>query len=321
MTRPEQLSDPELARTSHDALDAAPSLKVERDHDITPVEVQLPPPSPTPKSIPGYQRVLTPHGTERVIRTAPWYVHVLAAMTDGLVTAILGICLFYEKFRSAFAEGLALVILAGIAGVRVAQGVSQLRNAATAIPATAGPAMFLFAFISQARGLAEIVRASAVMTSVALVGSVTLPSCSAEGTGGPALVPLLGTLAMLAVLVMLAAVVHRSAGRARSWWDRFSLAELGLTACCILPLVGFACATVREIPVDLAPGAPSRAPCEARRSRCNGRVPEVCEENPESHVTRWHPMTQAGDDGSPAPCATRCAAPDGGMAHCEGVSL
>lgn len=102
---------------------------------------------PATPSSPNHLRALTPHGTAKVIERAPWYVTVCALVIDLVVSGGLLLLLNGGKLRTAFAEGAALVILAGIAGVRVADYVRAFFKGGN--PTHAGPAMLLFAVGSQ----------------------------------------------------------------------------------------------------------------------------------------------------------------------------
>ena len=102
---------------------------------------------PAAPSLAGHVRALTPHGTAKVIERAPWYVTVCALVIDLVVSGGLLLLLNGGKLRTAFAEGAALVILAGIAGVRVADYVRAFLKGGN--PTHAGPAMIAFAVGSQ----------------------------------------------------------------------------------------------------------------------------------------------------------------------------
>lgn len=84
--------------------------------------------------------------------------------------------------------------------------------------------------------------------------------------------------------------------------------------------IAYGCKSVGEIIVDRTPTAPARAACANGESRCSpseGRagVPETCRTDPDTHVSRWLPMTAPSiDGGGPAGCAY-CVV-DGRGAHC-----
>ena len=125
-----------------------------------------------------HMRSLTPHGTERVIVRAPWYVTISAAVVDCVIGGGLLLLLNGEKLKSQWSQGIALAILGGIAGVRVADYVRALVKGVN--PTGAGPALVLFALLSQVGPhVAAAVRVLLAGAGVALV-VVGLSNC-----GGP----------------------------------------------------------------------------------------------------------------------------------------
>lgn len=84
-------------------------------------------------------------------------------------------------------------------------------------------------------------------------------------------------------------------------------------------MFGVGCRHGGELIVDETRNAPRRAPCESGHTRCNPPgergVPEECNVEPTTGVSRWLPMTSpAVDGGAPAPCGY-CVV-DGDGAHC-----
>jgi len=64
-------------------------------------------------------------------------------------------------------------------------------------------------------------------------------------------------------------------------------------------------------------GLPRDEPCEPRRFRCNGAVPEVCARE-DNGATRWWSTVPPTVSGEPGRCA-RCVVGDGGVASCAQV--
>ena len=106
-----------------------------------------PPFDPSERISTTHMRSLTPHGTERVIVRAPWYVTISAAVVDCVIGGGLLLLLNGGKLRSPWSEGIALAILGGIAGVRVADYVRAVVKGVA--PTGAGPSLLLFALLSQ----------------------------------------------------------------------------------------------------------------------------------------------------------------------------
>lgn len=82
----------------------------------------------------------------------------------------------------------------------------------------------------------------------------------------------------------------------------------------------YGCKSAGEAVVDRISTAPARAACVDGESRCSpseghAGVPETCRTDPDTHVSRWLPMTAPSiDGGAPAGCSY-CVV-DGDGAHC-----
>ena len=85
------------------------------------------------------------------------------------------------------------------------------------------------------------------------------------------------------------------------------------------------CSAARSVVIDVDPTTPARATCQRGTWRCNGLVPEHCDDDEaDAGVTRWWPSNSlASVDGGaprPAPCAARCVVDgDPAVAHCAGA--
>jgi len=132
-----------------------------------------PPPARTPTRPPASRvRTYTPGGTARLIERAPWYATVTAAVVDLTVIAVLGACLYQRRFQSTAGEVIALVILAGVAGVRIADLARALRGGGP--PTGAGPTLALVALLAQAgHWVSGWVRVVALGALVVLAASCT----------------------------------------------------------------------------------------------------------------------------------------------------
>ena len=141
-----------------------------------------PPPARAPaRTQPPRVRAYTPGGTARLIERAPWYATVTAAVVDLTVIAVLGACLYQRRLQSTAGEVIALVILAGVAGVRIADLARAIRGGGP--PTGAGPTLALVAVMAQAgHWLAGWVRVVALGALVILAASCTGAPRSPEGT-------------------------------------------------------------------------------------------------------------------------------------------
>lgn len=117
-------------------------------------------------------RTYTPGGTARMIERAPWYATVTAAVVDLTVIAVLGACLYQRRLQSTAGEVIALLILAGVAGVRIADIARSIRGGGP--PTGAGPTLALVALLAQAgHWVSGWVRVVALGALVVLAASCT----------------------------------------------------------------------------------------------------------------------------------------------------
>ena len=117
-------------------------------------------------------RTYTPGGTARMIERAPWYATVTAAAVDLTVIAVLGACLYQRRLQSTAGEVIALLILAGVAGVRIADIARSIRGGGP--PTGAGPTLALVALLAQAgHWVSGWVRVVALGALVVLAASCT----------------------------------------------------------------------------------------------------------------------------------------------------